>query len=218
MSPVYIAISRPLSCPSFLSLVQNVIDGVRANLGCTPLWEADLMWRRRRRTAREQVYIMIYKKNVQVQRIVTLHHEGKNARSSIVSVKEKIVVISSTMPQGVAEPPNARTHPPQGFTLEGNSPACAGLVLHAANPRTTSFSVLWAKNARLRIERTISTNVTDRARALVREPRKRKGLADVENFFSVNLVPEQRIFRRFWWCSVCRSQRLCAHPQRRGMT
>jgi len=42
----------------------------------------------------------------------------------------------------------------------------------------------------------------------VREPRKCKGLADVKNFFPVNLVPEQWIFGRFWWRTVGRSQRL----------
>jgi hypothetical protein len=32
---------------------------------------------------------------------------------------------------------------------------------------------------------------------------KRKRLPNVQNFRTVNLVFEQRIFSRVWWCTVC---------------
>lgn len=103
----------------------------------------------------------------------------------------------------------SHTATPQGprtcITLKRYSPACASLVC-TAKPWTTSFAPFLVWNVRLCIKCAISTSVTDRSRTPVREPRKCEGLADVQNLFPVDPVPEQGVFRRISWRSVCGSQ------------
>lgn len=58
------------------------------------------------------------------------------------------------------------------------------------------------------IKGSVSPGIADRTGTLVRKARKCKGLADVENFFSVNLVPQQGVFGSICGHTIGRSQRL----------
>lgn len=58
------------------------------------------------------------------------------------------------------------------------------------------------------VEGSVSPGIVDRTGALVRKARKCKGFADVEDFFAVNLIPQERIFGSICGHTIGRSQRL----------
>lgn len=58
------------------------------------------------------------------------------------------------------------------------------------------------------IKGSVSPGIVDRTGALVRKAHKCKGFTDVENFFSMDLVSQERIFGDIYRHTIGRSQRL----------
>lgn len=91
--------------------------------------------------------------------------------------------------------------------LQGNGTAFAS-VTDAMKARAASFALSSAGFVCRFIKGSVSPGIIDRTGALVRKARKCKGFADVENFFSMYLISQERILGDIYGHTIGRSQRL----------
>lgn len=91
--------------------------------------------------------------------------------------------------------------------LQRNGTASARVV-DTTKARAASFTLSSTALICRFIKGSVSPGIVDRTGALVRKTRKCKGFADVENFFSMNLISQERIFGDICGHTIGRSQRL----------
>jgi hypothetical protein len=96
-------------------------------------------------------------------------------------------------------------HAVRGLQRDGTAFAS---VVDTAETRAASLTHFSTASIFGSIEGSVSPGIVDRTGTLVRKARKCKGLADVEDFFPVNLISQERVFGSICGHTIGRSQRL----------